>query len=86
MLTMAINASAFGQIRVVSYNSAQFHGDANAMAEKIIELISGELSHLQIIDNARVKVSKYDKQNIIPNWYSIIDKYLNQKNAFWIYL
>ena len=56
--------------------------DANAMAEKIIELISGELSHLQIIDNARVKVSKYDKQNIIPNWYSIIDKYLNQKNAF----
>ena len=56
--------------------------DANAMAEKIIELISGELDHLQIIDNARVKVSKYDKQNIIPKWYSIIDKYLNQKNAF----
>ena len=44
MLTMAINASAFGQIRVVSYNSAQFNGDANAMAE-VLQATSDDDSH-----------------------------------------
>ena len=41
---MAINASAFGQIRVVSYNSAQFNGDANAMAE-VLQATSDDDSH-----------------------------------------
>jgi len=44
MLTIAINASAFGQIRVVSYNSAQFNGDANAMAE-VLQATSDDDSH-----------------------------------------
>ena len=44
LLTMAINASALGQIRVMSYNSAQFNGDANAMAQ-VLQAASDDDSH-----------------------------------------
>ena len=33
---MVISAPSSAQIRVVSYNSAQFNGDANAMAEVLL--------------------------------------------------
>ncbi len=41
---MSINVSAFSQIRVVSYNSAQFNGDATAMAE-VLQAASADDSH-----------------------------------------
>lgn len=44
MLTLAINASAYSQIRVVSYNSAQFNGDATVMAE-VLQAASDDDSH-----------------------------------------
>jgi len=44
LVTIAINASAPAQIRVMSYNSAQFNGDANAMAQ-VLQGASGDDSH-----------------------------------------
>ena len=41
---MAMNASALGQIRVMSYNTAQFNGDANAMAQ-VLQAASDDDSH-----------------------------------------
>jgi endonuclease/exonuclease/phosphatase family metal-dependent hydrolase len=43
-LTVAISASASAQIRVMSYNSAQFNGDATAMAE-VLQAASDDDSH-----------------------------------------
>ena len=36
LVAMAISAPSSAQIRVVSYNSAQFNGDANAMSEVLL--------------------------------------------------
>ncbi|MBC8202197.1 MAG: hypothetical protein H8E91_00040 [Planctomycetes bacterium] len=41
---MAINVSASAQIRVMSYNSAQFNGDANAMSQ-VLQAATADDSH-----------------------------------------
>ncbi|MDP7008321.1 MAG: GC-type dockerin domain-anchored protein [Phycisphaerales bacterium] len=43
-MTLFLNASVFSQIRVMSYNSAQFNGDANAMAQ-VLQAASEDDSH-----------------------------------------
>ena len=48
--------------------------DSDQMAKNIIKLISGEIDGDQIAKNAQIQVSKYDKKNIIPRWYAIIDE------------
>ena len=44
VMVLAISASTSAQIRVVSYNSAQFHGDAIAMTE-VFQVASSDDSH-----------------------------------------
>jgi len=44
LLALCIAGGASGQIRVVSYNSAQFNGDANAMVE-VLQAASDDDSH-----------------------------------------
>ena len=43
-MTLAISAPTLGQIRVVSYNSAQFNGDATSMAQ-VLQAASDDDSH-----------------------------------------
>ena len=50
--------------------------DSDQMANKIIEIISGKIDGFRIANNARKAVTEFNKLNIIPKWYSIIDKYM----------
>ena len=50
--------------------------DSDQMANKIIGIISGKIDGFRIANNARKAVTEFNKLNIIPKWYSIIDKYM----------
>ena len=50
--------------------------DSDQMANKIIEIISGKIDGFRVANNARKAVTEFNKLNIIPKWYSIIDKYM----------
>ena len=66
ILTLAINASALAQIRVMSYNSAQFNGDANAMSQ-VLQAASDDDSH-----GFAVPVSIFLFQEVDENELSIL--------------
>ena len=50
--------------------------DSDQMANKIIEIISGKIDGFRIANNARKAVTEFNRLNIIPKWYAIIDKYM----------
>ena len=52
--------------------------DSDQMANKIIEIISANIDGVRIANNARKVVIELDKLNILPKWYSIIDKYMRK--------
>jgi len=50
--------------------------DSDQMANKMIEIISGKIDGFRIANNARKAVTAFNRLNIIPKWYAIIDKYM----------
>ena len=48
------------------------------MVIKIGEIISANIDGVRIANNARKVAIELDKLNILPKWYSIIDKYMRR--------
>ena len=68
LMVLAISASTSAQIRVVSYNSAQFNGDANAMAQ-VLQAASDDDSH-----GFAIPVSIYLFQEVDVDELNILQK------------
>jgi len=51
--------------------------DLDQIANKIIEIINNKFDGVRIASNTRKTVTELDKMNIIPKWYSIIDKHIS---------
>ena len=55
-------------------------GDAQGMANKILELLNGDVQAAQLALRAKEKAEQFDWENILPQWLNLIYKALRKDN------